>query len=110
VPPPVIPLRAVTFDFWSTLIDGTPTPVRTAQRVARLHEALVGAGAACSPAELLSAFERVTQHLEEASRETYEEVGPPGRWAALARELSIPESLIPFEVVEKAYEDITLKP
>ena len=30
-------LRAVTFDFWSTLVDGTITPERTAERLARLH-------------------------------------------------------------------------
>lgn len=39
-----------------------------------------------------------------------QDVGPPGRWAALARALGIPEGLIPYEVVEHAYEDITLDP
>lgn len=91
-------------------MDGTPTPVRTAERVARLHKALVGAGAACTADELLSAFNRVTQHLDARSREALEEVGPPGRWMLLARELGIPAELIPFEVVDKAYEDITLNP
>jgi putative hydrolase of the HAD superfamily len=106
----VIALRAVTFDFWNTLVDGAPTPVRTAERVARLHTAIAGAGAACSPEQLLDAFDKVTRHLDDAARESFEEVGPPGRWAALARELDIPESLIPYAVVEKAYEDITLNP
>ena len=33
-------LRAITFDFWSTLVDGNITPERTAQRLARLHRAI----------------------------------------------------------------------
>ncbi len=103
-------LAAVTFDFWSTLIDGTPTPARTAQRMARLHAAIVGAGAACSADELQRAFERVTQHMDRPDRETFEEAGPPGRWAAVARELNLPEELIPFQVVEQAYTDLTLNP
>jgi FMN phosphatase YigB (HAD superfamily) len=114
----VLPLRgagrleAVTFDFWNTLIDAAPTPVRTAERMARLHAAIAGAGARCSAEQLLDAFERVTTHLDDRMRESFEELypGPPGRWAALARELGIPEALIPYEVVEKAYEDITLNP
>jgi putative hydrolase of the HAD superfamily len=103
-------LRAVTFDFWSTLVDGNITPERTAQRLARLHAALVGTGYALTPDELERAFHRALAEVSEAARESLEDVGPPGRWAALARTLGIPEGLIPYEVVEKAYEDITLEP
>lgn len=103
-------LKAVTFDFWSTLVDGTITPQRTAERLARLHRALVGAGHACSPEELRQAFQRAFEKITEAARETYRDVGPPGRWAALAEELGVPDGLIPYEVVEHAYEDITLDP
>jgi FMN phosphatase YigB (HAD superfamily) len=104
------PLRAVTFDFWSTLVDGNITPERTAERLARLHRALVGAGLAATPDELRQAFERALINVSEAALESYEDVGPPGRWAALAQELGIPADLIPYEVVEKAYDDITLDP
>ena len=84
-------LAAVTFDFWSTLVDGTITPERTAERLSRLHRALVGAGHACSPEDLGAAFERALEQVTSAARETYQDVGPPGRWAALAKELgSIP--------------------
>jgi FMN phosphatase YigB (HAD superfamily) len=103
-------LKAVTFDFWSTLVDGTITPERTAERLARLHKALVGAGHACSPEELKEAFQRAFEKITEAARESYRDVGPPGRWAALAQELGVPDGLIPYEVVEHAYEDITLDP
>ena len=103
-------LRAITFDFWSTLVDGTITEQRTAERLARLHAAVVGAGHACTPAELRAAFPRALGRVAEAARETYADVGPPGRWAALATELGIPDGLIPYEVVEHAYEDITLDP
>ena len=46
-------LEAVTFDFWSTLVDGNITPERTAARLARLHAAIVGAGHACTSEELV---------------------------------------------------------
>jgi HAD superfamily hydrolase (TIGR01549 family) len=103
-------LKAVTFDFWSTLVDGNITPTRMAKRLARLHRAIVGAGYAGTPDELRQAFERALARVTEAARESLEDVGPPGRWAALAAELGIPEGLIAYEVVEHAYEEITLDP
>jgi putative hydrolase of the HAD superfamily len=105
-----VKLQAITFDFWSTLVDGTVTPERTAQRLARLHSALVGAGHAHTPEELEAAFHRAYQKITEVAKETYQDVGPPGRWADLAQELGVPDGLIPYEVVEHAYEDITLEP
>jgi FMN phosphatase YigB (HAD superfamily) len=103
-------LQAVTFDFWSTLVDGAITPERTAQRLARLHRAIVGAGHQLLPQELEAGFRRALDRVAEDARETLRDVGPPGRWAALAAELGIPEGLIAYEVVEHAYEDITLDP
>jgi putative hydrolase of the HAD superfamily len=103
-------LEAITFDFWSTLVDGNITPERTAQRLARLHAAIVGAGHALTADELRAAFDRALDRVTEAARDSLEDVGPPGRWATLARELGVPEGLIPFEVVEHAYEDMTLDP
>ncbi|TME40293.1 MAG: HAD family hydrolase [Chloroflexi bacterium] len=103
-------LRAITFDFWSTLVDGNITPERTAQRLARLHRAIAGAGHTFTPEDLRRAFERALDRITESARESYEDVGPPGRWAVLARELGIADGLIPYEVVEHAYEDITLDP
>lgn len=103
-------LRAVTFDFWSTLVDGTVTPERSLERLARLHAAITREGFACSLEDLEDARERVEAHLTGPQLGTYEDVGPPGRWAAVARELGIPDGLIPFEVIERAYEDITLSP
>lgn len=103
-------LKAVTFDFWSTLVDGNVTPERTAQRLSRLHAAIVGAGHACTPDELRIGFERAFERITADAAETMRDVGPPGRWAVLASELGVPEGLIPYEVVEHAYEDITLEP
>lgn len=103
-------LKAVTFDFWSTLVDGNVTPERTAERLSRLHKAITGTGYAITPEALSEAFPRALDRVSDAARETLEDVGPPGRWAMVARELGIPEGMVPFEVVEKAYEDITLEP
>jgi FMN phosphatase YigB (HAD superfamily) len=103
-------LKAVSFDFWSTLVDGNITPERTTQRMARLHQAILGAGHSFTPEQLRTGFRRALARVTEAARESLEDVGPPGRWAALATELGIPDGLIPYEVVEHAYEDITLEP
>src|SRR5690242_17170143 len=54
---PVRRLQAITFDFWSTLVDGTITPERTAERIARLHAAIVGSGHAVTPEDLKEAFD-----------------------------------------------------
>ncbi len=61
-------LRAVTFDFWSTLVDGNITPERTAQRLSRLHAAIVGAGHAFTPEELRSGFHGFDRHVDERHR------------------------------------------
>jgi len=103
-------LRVVTFDFWSTLVDGAITPERTAERLARLHAAIVGSGHVCTPDELRAAFQRAFNRITDEARETLRDVGPPGRWAVLAAELGIPDGMIPYAVVEHAYEDITLDP
>ena len=103
-------LKAVTFDFWSTLVDGNITPERTAARLARLHAAIVGAGHACTAEELKAGFQRAFERITAEARDSLRDIGPPGRWSVLAAELGIPEGLIAYEVVEHAYEDITLEP
>lgn len=103
-------LKAVTFDFWSTLVDGAITPERTAQRLARLNVALLGAGHVSTPEELRAAFERALARVDAEARESLIDVGPPGRWLILAEELGIPRGLVPYEVVEQAYENLTLDP
>jgi FMN phosphatase YigB (HAD superfamily) len=105
-----VTLKVVTFDFWSTLVDGNITPERTAQRLARLQAAIVAAGYPCTPEELRAAFERAFERISADARDSLKDIGPPGRWAVLAEELGIPEGMIAYEVVEHAYEDITLDP
>ena len=103
-------IRAVTFDFWSTLVDGLITPERAVQRMSRLHRAIVGAGHTCTRDELQAAFERGMRRISEETQETLRDVGPPGRWAIVATELGISEGMIPYDIVEQAYDDITLNP
>src|SRR6185437_12106554 len=56
------------------------------------------------------AFDFSLERVTSLATESLEDVGPPGRWAELAHALGIPEGLVPYAVVEKAYEDITLEP
>jgi HAD superfamily hydrolase (TIGR01549 family) len=103
-------LKAITFDFWSTLVDGEITPERTAARLARLHAAIVDAGHACAFDDLQRAFQRALARVEDDARESLIDVGPPGRWLILAEELGIPPGLVAFEIFEQAYADLTLEP
>jgi FMN phosphatase YigB (HAD superfamily) len=105
-----VALKVVTFDFWSTLVDGNVTPERTAQRLTRLRAAIVGAGFACTDEQLRAAFESAFERITTDAQETLRDIGPSGRWAVLAEELGIPPGLIGYQVVEHAYEDITLDP
>lgn len=105
-----MPLEAITFDFWSTLVDGDITPERTLARMTYLQQSLAGAGHECSVEELRGAFARAMGRVSEAARESLEDVGPPGRWAEVARELGVPDGVIPYDVVETAYADLTLDP
>jgi HAD superfamily hydrolase (TIGR01549 family) len=102
-------LKAVTFDFWSTLVDGAITPASTTARIIRLHAALVGGGHTCTPEELGAAIERSIARVTEEARETFIDVGPPGRWEVLAAELGVPAGRIAYELVEQAFEDITFE-
>jgi HAD superfamily hydrolase (TIGR01549 family) len=99
----------VTFDFWSTLVDGAPAPGRHEARMARLLESIGHAGHTCTAAELERAFRRAIERVSEEARESLIDVGPPGRWAAIARELGIPEGKIGHEVLERAYEDLPIQ-
>ena len=103
-------LKVVTFDFWSTLVDGEITPERTLERMRRLHRAIVGAGHGCTVEDLRAAFRRALERVDEEARESLVDVGPPGRWVALAAELGIPEGLIDYDMIEATYDDITLDP
>jgi len=101
-----VSLKAVTFDFWSTLVDGAPKPGYHAQRMARLLESIAHAGHVCTLEELDAAFRRAIERVSEEARESLTDVGPPGRWAAIAAELGIPEGKIGHEVLERAYDDL----
>lgn len=102
-------LKAVSFDFWNTLVDGAATPERTARRLARLHEALTGAGHQTTVDAIATASRRAFRRVSEGSRAAFREVGPAARWAVVAEELGI-GGTIPFEVVESVYEDLSLQP
>ena len=86
------------------------TDERTAARIARLHATVVGAGHACSIDDMRTAYHRVLERVTEAGRESLRDIGPPGRWAMLAHELGVPDGLIEYEVIERAYTDMTLEP
>jgi FMN phosphatase YigB (HAD superfamily) len=103
-------LKAVTFDFWSTLVDGQITPERTSARLARLHAAIVGAGHAHEFDHLQRAYERALARVADDARESLIDVGPPGRWLILAEELGIPPGRVTFEIFEQTYTDLTLDP
>ena len=59
-------IRAVTFDFWQTLVDDTPENLATQQRLRleALRAALAGAGMPLDPADVEAGFARSQQVLD----------------------------------------------
>ena len=103
------PLRAVTLDLWGTIIDPRDLPGKIERRRELLIAAICGAGHACSMDQLRGAFRAAQNVIDDAIACDRRDVGPPGRWQELMRQLGFPPESVPFEGVVHAYEDLTLE-
>ena len=108
-PKPWPPLRAVTLDLWGTIIDPRNLPGKIDRRRELLIAAICGAGHACSVDQLRGGFRAAQKVIDDAIARDRRDVGPPGRWQELIRQLGFPPESVPFEKVVHAYEDLTLE-
>jgi FMN phosphatase YigB (HAD superfamily) len=103
------PLRAVTLDLWGTLIDSRDPIGKIERRREMLLTAIRAAGHARELEELRAGFRAARRIIDEGIARDRRDVGPPGRWEELMRQLSIPPESVPFEAVTAAYEDLTIE-
>jgi putative hydrolase of the HAD superfamily len=103
------PIRAVTLDLWGTLIDSRDPVGKIERRREMLLTAIRNAGHPCELEELRAAFRAARRVIDEGVARDRRDVGPPGRWTELMRQLGVPDGSVPFEAVTAAYEDLTLE-
>ena len=103
------PLRAVTLDLWGTLIDSRDPIGKIERRREMLLTAINSAGYPCELEQLRAGFRAARRIIDEGIARDRRDVGPPGRWEELMRQLSIPPESVPFTAVTAAYEELTLE-
>ena len=103
------PLRAVTLDLWGTLIDLRDPVGKIERRREMLVTAIQAAGHTCDVEQLRAGFRAARRIIDEQIAADRRDVGPPGRWEELMRQLGFPPDSVPFETVTAAYEDLTLE-
>jgi putative hydrolase of the HAD superfamily len=103
------PIRAVTLDLWGTLIDSRDPIGKIERRREMLLTAIRGAGHPLELEQLRAGFRAARRIIDDGIARDRRDVGPPGRWEELMRQLSIPPETVPFDLVTAAYEELTLE-
>ena len=103
------PLRAITLDLWGTLIDSRDPIGKIERRREMLLTAIRAAGYPCELEQLRGGFRAARRIIDEGIVRDRRDIGPPGRWEELMRQLNIPPESVPFSAVTAAYEELTLE-
>jgi len=103
------PIRAVTLDLWGTLIDSRDPIGKIERRREMLLTPIRGAGHPIELEQLRAGFRAARRIIDDGIARDRRDVGPPGRWEELMRQLSIPPETVPFDLVTAAYEELTLE-
>ena len=103
------PLRAITLDLWGTLIDSRDPVGKIERRREMLLTAIQAAGHTCDVEQLRAGFRAARRIIDEQIASDRRDIGPPGRWEELMRQLGFPGESVPFERVMAAYEELTLE-
>ena len=103
------PLRAVTLDLWGTLIDSRDPIGKIERRREMLLTAINNAGHPLEVEQLRAGFRAARRVIDEGISRDRRDIGPPGRWEELMRQLNIPLESVPFTAVTAAYEELTLE-
>ncbi len=104
-----MPIAAITFDLWGTVLWPRDPEGKFERRMALLLDVVRAAGVPCTREVLAAAWHETFREADALIRERLEDIGPPGRWQMLARRLGLPDGAVPYEVVEAIYQDLTLE-
>jgi HAD superfamily hydrolase (TIGR01549 family) len=74
-----------------------------------LLTAIRSAGHPIELEQLRAGFRAARRIIDEGIARDRRDVGPPGRWEELMRQLGIPPETVPFDLVTAAYEELTLE-
>src|SRR3954447_25929916 len=85
-----LPLRAVTLDLWGTLIDSRDPIGKIERRREMLLSAINAAGHPTELEQLRAGFRAARRVIDDGIARDRRDIGPPGRWEELMRQLSIP--------------------
>jgi HAD superfamily hydrolase (TIGR01549 family) len=108
-PPTWRPLRAVTLDLWGTLIESRDPIGKIERRREMLLTAIRTAGFPLELEQLRGGFRAARRVIDDGIVRDRRDIGPPGRWEELMRQLNIPPESVPFSAVTAAYEELTLE-
>lgn len=104
-----MPLRAITFDLWGTLIHDQDPPEKVAKRRAIILGALAEAGYPFELEEYRAGIRAANRIAKERIERECVDVGPEQRWNLVTRALDIPDGHVPFERIAPAYVDVTVE-
>ncbi len=99
--------RAVTFDFWGTLIDSYEPPAKLERRLELLSDLLRQRGLHRSREALQSALISAEQAADGRGGDN-RDIGPRGRWRLVLQHLDLQPDAVPFEQARHALEGVTL--
>jgi HAD superfamily hydrolase (TIGR01549 family) len=103
------PLRAVTLDLWGTLIESRDPLGKIERRREMLLSAIREAGYPLEVDGLRGGFRAARRIIDAGIAHDRRDMGPPGRWQELMRQLGIPPEAVPFDRVTAAYEELTVE-
>ncbi len=104
-----MPLRAITFDLWGTIIHDEDPPEKVAKRRAIILGALADAGHPFELEEYRAGIRAANRIAKERIERERVDIGPEQRWNLVTRELGIPDGKVPFERIAPAYVDVTVE-
>lgn len=104
-----MPLRAVTFDLWGTIIHDQDPPEKIAKRRAMILEALAEAGHPFEVEEYRAGIRAANRIAKERIERERVDIGPEERWNLVTRALEIPEGRVPWSRIAPAYVDLTVE-
>jgi FMN phosphatase YigB (HAD superfamily) len=104
-----MPLRAITFDLWGTIIHDQDPPEKIARRRAIILGALAEAGYPFEIDTYRAGIRAANRLAKERIELEHVDIGPEARWNLVTHELGIPEGEVPFERIASAYVDVTVE-
>jgi HAD superfamily hydrolase (TIGR01549 family) len=107
--PALAELHAITLDLWGTIFELKDAEEKVEKRRAMILAALHEAGLDIDVPTLRAAYRAAHKIIEEDIGKERRDLGPPGRWSILCRQLELLEDAVPYSRIAAAYEDLTLE-